>query len=71
VQPGKTYELWVLPASGAAPVAAGTFRPDVNGSASVVLPALPKNVPAKGFGVTVEPDGGSPTPTLPIVLMGT
>ncbi len=70
VQPGKTYELWVLPASGAAPVAAGLFRPDANGNASVILPNIPKNVPAKGFGITVEPDGGSSGPTLPIVLAG-
>ncbi len=72
VQPGKTYELWVLPATaGEAPVAAGTFRPDVNGNASVVLPEIPKHVAAKGFGVTVEPEGGSPSPTLPILLAGT
>ena len=47
---------------------AGLFKPDANGNASVVLPELPKNVAAKGFGVTVEADGGSPAPTLPIVL---
>lgn len=71
VQPDKTYELWVLPASGEAPVPAGTFKPDVNGNASVVLPEIPRHVAAKGFGVTIEADGGSKTPTLPIVLLGT
>ncbi len=71
LQPEKTYELWVLPATaGQAPVPAGTFKPDANGNASVVLPDLPKNIPAKGFGVTVEADGGSKTPTMPIVLAG-
>lgn len=65
---GKTYELWLLPATGQAPMPAGTFKPDAQGGASVVLPKLPKGVQAKGFGVTVENDGGSSTPTLPIVM---
>lgn len=66
----KTYELWVIPASGQAPIPAGLFRPDAEGSASVVLPPLPKGVPAKAFGVTIEKLEGSTTPTLPIVLSG-
>ena len=65
----KTYELWVIPAKGA-PIPAGLFRPDATGSASVVLPELPKGVPAKAFGVTIENAAGSATPTLPIVLSG-
>jgi hypothetical protein len=69
--PGKTYQLWLLPAAkGEQPLSAGTFKPDAKGYASVVLPTLPKGVQAKGFGVTVEPDGGSPAPTPPIVLAG-
>lgn len=66
----KTYELWVIPANGEAPIAAGTFRPDAAGSASVVLPPLPTGVPAKAFGVTIERAGGSETPTAPIILSG-
>jgi anti-sigma-K factor RskA len=66
---GKTYELWVIPATGA-PIPAGLFRPDASGSASVVLPELPKGVPAKAFGVTIENAGGATTPTAPIVLSG-
>ncbi len=68
---GKTYELWLIPADGRNPMPAGTFKPDAQGSASVVMPQLPKGVPAKGFGVTLENEGGSDTPTLPIVLAGT
>jgi hypothetical protein len=67
---GKTYELWLIPANGSAPIPAGLFRPDAAGSASVVLPQIPAGVPAKAFGVTVENAAGSPTPTLPIVLAG-
>ena len=33
----RTYELWVIPANGAAPIPAGLFRPDATGSASVGL----------------------------------
>lgn len=71
LQPQKTYELWLLPAqAGQAPIPAGLFKPDANGNATVVMPELPKGVTAKGFGVTVENDGGSKTPTAPIVLAG-
>lgn len=66
----KTYELWVIPASGAAPIPAGIFRPDAEGYASVVLPQLPSGVPAKAFGITIENAGGSATPTMPIILSG-
>ncbi|HEV2577135.1 MAG TPA: anti-sigma factor [Acidobacteriaceae bacterium] len=65
---GKTYELWLLPANGGNPMPAGTFKPDAQGTARIVMPQLPKGVAAKGFGVTVENDGGSETPTLPIVM---
>jgi hypothetical protein len=71
LDPEKTYELWLLPAdAGQAPIPAGLFKPDANGNASVVMPELPKGVTAKGFGVTVENEGGSKTPTAPIVLAG-
>ncbi len=67
---GKTYELWIIPADGKAPIPAGLFRPDDHGSASVVLPKLPEGVPAKAFGVTIENAEGAATPTMPIVLSG-
>lgn len=70
VPAGKAYELWVIPASGGAPMPAGTFWPNAEGYASLVLPKLPSGVPAKGFGITIENNGGSATPTMPIVLSG-
>ena len=70
INPGKTYELWVIPANGKAPIPAGLFRPDAAGSASVVLPPIPQGVEAKAFGITIEPAVGSSAPTLPIVLAG-
>jgi hypothetical protein len=68
--PNKTYELWVIPADGTAPIPAGTFQPNTKGMASVLLPKLPAGVKAKAFGVTLENAGGSATPTMPILLAG-
>jgi anti-sigma-K factor RskA len=68
--PGKAYELWVLPAAGGAPIAAGVFTPDLQGSAAVVFPEIPVNVQAAGFGVTVEDAAGSKVPTSPIMISG-
>ena len=71
LQADKTYQLWLIPAGkGAVPIPAGTFKPDAQGRASLVLSSLPKNVNVALVGVTVEPDGGSQSPTLPIVLVG-
>jgi anti-sigma-K factor RskA len=66
----KTYELWILPANGNAPIPAGTFQPDAGGNAALVLPQIPAGVDAKGFAVTIEPQGGSATPTMPIKMLG-
>jgi anti-sigma factor RsiW len=66
----KTYELWLIPADGTASIPAGTFHPDDHGNASLIMPDLPKGVAAKGFGVTIEDEGGSQTPTQPIIMAG-
>ena len=68
--PEKAYELWLLPTSGAAPIPVGVFKPDSRGSASVLMPSLPKDLLAKAFAVTIEPETGSSTPTMPIILAG-
>jgi anti-sigma-K factor RskA len=65
----KAYELWLIPRSGA-PIAAGVFKPDAHGSASVVNPPLSAGTEAKAFAITVENEAGSATPTMPIVMMG-
>ncbi len=71
LQPQKTYQLW-LPAGDRwiGSDSAGLFKPDEKGNATVVMPVLPKGITARGFGVTVENEGGSKTPTAPIVLAG-
>jgi anti-sigma-K factor RskA len=55
----KIYELWLFPANGGAPIAAGLFKPDARGSATVVNPPLPQGIAAKNFAVTLEPESGS------------
>jgi hypothetical protein len=67
--PQKAYELWLIPSEGA-PIPAGVFKPDAHGSAIVIHPPLPAGVVAKAFAITVEPEQGSLTPTMPIVMMG-
>jgi hypothetical protein len=56
--PDKIYELWLFPRSGGPPIAAGLFKPDAHGSATVVNPPLPAGVEAKAFAVTLEPETG-------------
>jgi Anti-sigma-K factor rskA/Putative zinc-finger len=68
--PQKAYELWLIPAQGAA-IPAGVFKPDAHGSATVVNPPLPAGTEAKAFAITVENEAGATTPTMPIVMMGT
>ena len=65
----KMYELWLIPMHGA-PVPAGMFKPDAHGGAMVMNPPLPVGLEAKAFAVTIEPEQGSATPTMPIVMMG-
>jgi anti-sigma-K factor RskA len=70
LQTYKTYELWLIPADGRDPIPAGTFQPDARGNASIVLPKLPPGTAAKAFGITIEDQGGSRTPTMPIIMAG-
>jgi anti-sigma-K factor RskA len=63
-QPGKTYELWTF--SGGRPSPAGVFDVDASGSATMRIKAT--GGPVEGFAVTLEPAGGVPAPTGPIVL---
>ena len=46
------------------------FKPDVRGSAAVINPPLPVGVEPKAFAMTIEPEQGSSTPTMPIVMVG-
>jgi anti-sigma-K factor RskA len=67
--PQKAYELWLIPTKGA-PIPAGVFKPDARGGAMVINHPLPSGVEAKTFAITIEPERGSTTPTMPIVMIG-
>jgi anti-sigma-K factor RskA len=64
---GKSYQLWLVPASGA-PVSAGLV--DANQQNGAVVAHLTPGLAAKAFAVTLEPQGGMPQPTGPKVLVG-
>jgi anti-sigma-K factor RskA len=64
----KVYQLWLLPASGNAPMPCGTFKPDQLGMASFTMEGMPEDVQAKNFAVTLEPSGGSQKPTMPLLM---
>ncbi len=66
---GKAYELWIIPQQGA-PIPAGVFKPDEHGNAMMMDHTMPPAIEAKAFAVTLENEGGSDKPTLPIMLMG-
>ena len=68
---GRSYEVWLLPAEGGAPVSLGVLTAL---DARVTLPAAqaPRLRAGAKLAVSVEPAGGSPTgaPTGPVILVG-
>jgi len=66
--PDKAYELWGI--AGAKPVPAGVFVVNQGGVTLFRLPALPETSNFDKFAVTLEPAGGVPQPTGPMVLVG-
>jgi anti-sigma-K factor RskA len=63
----KSYQLWLVPVEGK-PVSAGVI--DHGGPINPWMMKLPQGMPAKAFAVTLEPEGGMPQPTGPMVLVG-
>jgi anti-sigma-K factor RskA len=63
----RQYELWVF--QKGKPVAAGVFDVDAEGRVAFESKDFPE-AEAQNFAVTVEPRGGVPAPTGPIVLVG-
>lgn len=66
--PDKSYQLWLVPMTGA-PISAGVFNP-VNGEMNSMMAKVPAGIAAKAFAVTLEPAGGMPAPTGPMILVG-
>jgi anti-sigma-K factor RskA len=66
--PDRQYQLWVF--VDGKPVDAGVFDADSEGRALFESKDLAAIRTAENFAVTVEPRGGVPQPTGPIVLLG-
>ena len=67
---GTTYQVWLIGNGGT--VAAGFLEPDADGHAVLALRATPDVPrPVTGLMVTIEPAGGSPSPSGPILLTRT
>ncbi|MFF2029440.1 anti-sigma factor domain-containing protein [Arthrobacter sp. NPDC058192] len=61
--PGKVYQMWLIPKDGSAPVSQGLMDAE-----ALSKPAVVKGIDsAAALGITVEPTGGSASPTLPTV----
>jgi len=63
----KSYQLWLVPMDGK-PISAGVL--EHGGPINPWMMKLPQGMPAKAFAVTLEPEGGMPQPTGPMVLVG-
>ena len=64
----KSYQLWLVPMDGK-PISAGVLNAP-SGPIDHWMMKLPQGVAAKAFAVTLEPSGGMPQPTGPMVLVG-
>jgi anti-sigma-K factor RskA len=64
----KSYQLWLVPMDGK-PISAGVLSAP-SGPIDHWMMKLPRGVAAKAFALTLEPSGGMPQPTGPMVLVG-
>jgi anti-sigma-K factor RskA len=64
----KSYQLWLVPMTGA-PISAGVFNPTA-GEMNSMVAKVPAGTAVKAFAVTLEPAGGMPAPTGPMILVG-
>jgi anti-sigma-K factor RskA len=56
--------------TAARPISAGTVRPDDRGAVTTFFPTAPDIPPPVAMAVTIEPDGGVPSPTGEKYLVG-
>ncbi len=65
----RDYELWYI--TGSTPVPAGIFQVNASGATTFEITQLPSDLRGiHTFAVSLEPKGGVPLPTGPIVLAG-
>jgi anti-sigma-K factor RskA len=65
---GQAYQLWFI--EDGKPVPSVTFKPEPSGHAKVEGVTVPTAGELSAAAITVEPEGGSPQPTSPILLLG-
>jgi anti-sigma-K factor RskA len=72
VEPGKSWELWMLPEGGKSPVSIGLITDALTQTVELSDAAASALGAASGLAVSLEPKGGSPTgqPTGPVLCHG-
>jgi anti-sigma-K factor RskA len=65
---GRTYQLWLI--VGETPVSMGVFGVEADGRARLDAASVPSFTGEVTVAVTIEPEGGVPQPTGPIILVG-
>jgi anti-sigma-K factor RskA len=68
VPTGQAYQLWFI--EDGKPVPSVTFKPEASGYAKVEGVTVPAAGELSAAAITLEPEGGSPQPTSPILLVG-
>ena len=67
LEPGKTYQVWLI--DGGGPKSAGLLTIDENGQGVLVVTSELTIAEFNALGISVEPDGGSSLPTGEIVVL--
>lgn len=67
LEPGKTYQVWLIDASG--PKSAGFLSVDSKGQAVLIVTSNETIGSFQSLGISVEPEGGSQQPTGDIVVL--
>jgi anti-sigma-K factor RskA len=67
---GKDYRLWIVDPKNPAPISAGVVKVSATGAARVSFSSERKVRNVDKFVVSIEPEGGGPALTGPVVLEG-
>ena len=65
---GKVYQLWFV--TPTAKISAGLIKPDKTGHGFAVVQVPASAAPLAAAAITLEPEGGSTEPTMPIYALG-
>ncbi len=68
---GRDYQLWIIDRSAGRPLSAGTFKTQPDGTAKIRFSAPPEaHARGEQFAISVEAEGGKPSPEGPVFLAG-